>query len=148
MATNREEWGLFKASLKRELKLAWREASSSSTENLAAENDTQPAASNVGANYSNEVLSDGISVYQYEPLPGEGFTRLLTIKPADDEDAIRVEMTTVDLDSSFGAYEALSYVWFVVSRAQLPPSESHITICVKFLFFLMPLHSLSKLKTA
>lgn len=131
MATSREEWGLFKASLKREMKSAWREISSASTDTVAAEGDIQPIASNAGSNYSKEVLSDGNSHFQYDPLPGDGFTRLLTIKPAEDEDVIQLELTTVDMNSSFGAYEALSYVWFVVSRS--PPSESHATVFVKVL---------------
>lgn len=121
MASGRDEWVASKLVMKREGKHlfkvvrdsfrdSFREDSPSSTENVT---DAQGAASNAEPIHSQQVVSSSKANFQYDALPGEGFIRLLTILPGDDEEVIRLQLSTVGLNDSIGGYESLSYVWFV-----------------------------------
>lgn len=133
MASGRDEWASWKAQMKRDGKKtfklvrgAWREKSSSAIKTIASGSDTQDATSEVEATQRHE-NSHSYADFQYDPLPGEGFVRLLTIMPGDDEEVIQLQLSTVVLEDSFGSYESLSYVWFVSPSA--PPLILHITAC-------------------
>lgn len=49
--------------------------------------------------------------YQYQPLPGDDFIRLVTIHPAAFENDVVVTIEAVAFDDSSPQYEALSYTW-------------------------------------
>lgn len=131
MASGRDEWASWKAQMKRDGKKtfklvrgAWREKSSSAIKTITSSSDTQDATSEVEATQRHEI-SHSDADFQYDPLPGEGFVRLLTIMPGDDEEMIQLQLSAVVLDDAFGSYESLSYVWFVCPSP--PPSILHIT---------------------
>ncbi|KAL9597517.1 MAG: hypothetical protein Q9219_005100 [cf. Caloplaca sp. 3 TL-2023] len=48
--------------------------------------------------------------YTYEPLPGEGWMRLLKLERPDDHDQIHVTLTNYRIDDEI-EYSALSYTW-------------------------------------
>lgn len=86
MASGRDEWASWKVYLKREgkkgFKLArdsWRESSSTSIEKITSGSNTQDAASTVEPNQGQGFISHANADFQYDPLPGEGSIRLLTI---------------------------------------------------------------------
>lgn len=124
MASSRDEWASVKVQLKREAKRgfkwardSWRESSSTSNEKVTSSSDTQDATPTVVSNQG-QVLAN--TDFQYDPLPGDGFIRLLTILPGDGQEAIQLQVSNVELDGSSGSYESLSYVWFVCPRAPFP----------------------------
>lgn len=133
MASGRDEWASWKKVLKREgkkgytlardsLREGWREGWSSSSEKVTSNSNTQDAASNGGSAHDQEVIPKPEAGFEYEPLPGEGFIRLLKIVPGNKEEMIRLELSTIMLDNSYGTYESLSYVWFVFLSSRSPTS--------------------------
>ena len=86
-----------------------------SNENLkiTSTSNTQNAASTIRSNQGQVLISHANLDFEYDPLPGEGFIRLLTILPGDAEEAIQLHLSNVELEGSVGRYESLSYVWFV-----------------------------------
>lgn len=131
MASGSDEWAAWKTHLKREGKKtaklvrdSWVKKLSSSA-NIPSSGDTQDAASITESAQGQGSVSHANAAFQYDPLPGEGFIRLLTILPGDDEEAIQLQLSAVVLDDSYGNYESLSYVWFVWPRT--PSFTSHIT---------------------
>lgn len=131
MASGRDEWTSWKAQMKRDgkktfnlVKGAWREKSSSAIKTITSSGDTQDATSEVEATQRHE-SSHSNADFEYDPLPGEGFVRLFTIMPGDDEEVIQIQLSAVVLDDAFGSYESLSYVWFVCPSPT--PSILHIT---------------------
>ncbi|KAK2611427.1 hypothetical protein N8I77_004766 [Diaporthe amygdali] len=134
MASGRDEWASWKKVLKREgkkgytlardsLREGWREGWSSSSEKVTSNSDTQDAASNGGSAYDQEVIPKPEADFKYEPLPGEGFIRLLKIVPGNKEEMIRLELSTVMLGNSCGTYESLSYSLHTILTS-LRPSTS------------------------
>ncbi|KAL1857044.1 hypothetical protein Daus18300_010492 [Diaporthe australafricana] len=118
MSSGRDEWASLKTVLKREgkkgFKLArdsWRESRSSSSENFTASSDIQGDASTTKSTQKRDVELNPTSDFQYDPLPGQGFIRLLTILPGEDEELIQLQLSAVKLDDSHDSYESLSYVW-------------------------------------
>lgn len=120
MASGRDEWVSLKTYLKREgkkgFKLAqdsWRESSSTAIRKIISSSDIQDTTSTVEPTQGQEFTSHANAHFQYDPLPGDGFIRLLTILPGAGDEAIQLQLSTVVLDDSLGSYESLSYVWFV-----------------------------------
>lgn len=131
MASGHDEWAAWSAHLKREGKKnaklvqdSWR-AKLSSAIKIPSSSDTQDAASIAESTLGQGSVSHANAAFQYDPLPGEGLIRLLTILPGDDEEAIQLQLSTGVLDDSFGSYESLSYVWFVWPRAPLLDFTHH-----------------------